>query len=66
MSILYITVSNSDGTKYKENAVWPFQSVKDKILDKEANLPPPKVDENTGMYCLVSTSFADSAKIKYN
>ena len=60
----YITVSSSDGTT--ENAVWPFQSVKDKVLDKEANLPPPQFDEVTGIYFLVSTSFEDSAKIKYN
>ena len=61
---LYITVSSSDGTK--KNGFWPFQSEKDKTLDEEANLPPPQIDEHTGMYCLMYTSFADSAKIKYN
>ena len=44
-------VSSNDGPK--ENAVWPFQSVKEKTLDEEANLPPPQIDEVTGIYCLI-------------
>ena len=50
----------------KENTVWPFQSVKEKMLDEEANLPPPHIDEVTGIYCLVSTSFVDSEKLNVN
>ena len=64
----YITESSSNevvpsSDRPKENTVWPFQSVKEKILDEEANLPPPQIDEVTGMYCLVSTSFVDSPKV---
>ena len=44
-------VSSNDGPK--ENAVWPFQSVKEKTLDEETNIPPPQIDEVTGIYCLV-------------
>ena len=57
-------MSSSDGPK--ENTVWPFQSVKEKILDEEANLPPPHIDEVTGIYCVMSISFVDSAKIRCN
>ena len=57
-------ILSNDGPK--ENTVWPFQSVKEKTLDEEANLPPPHIDEVTGTYCVVSTSFVDSAKTKCN
>ena len=55
-------ISSNDGPK--ENAVWPFQSVKEKTLDEEANLPSPQIDDVTGIYCLVSASFVNSVKLK--